>query len=319
MTQQPAPRLDIRGAIDLSSLARPATAAQPRPGAAGAPGTAAAEVPGLVVDSTEETFNDLIQQSLTVPVVVDLWATWCEPCKQLSPILERLAAEYAGRFILAKVDVDANPRLGQAFQAQSIPMVVALLKGQPVPLFTGARPEPQVRQYLDELLRVAAANGVTGRVDVSDPGAVTAEVGVPLPPLHQAAYDAIEREDYDAAIAAYQQALNEQPADADAKAGLAHVSLLSRVRAVPAGIQAGIRAAAAADPSALDAHLAVADLDLYGGHVQDAFDRIVELIRRTSGDDRAAARTRLLELFEVVGPADPRVSQARAALARALF
>ncbi len=151
MTQQPSAGLDLRGAVDLSALARPAGAGSATAPAGGA-GTASGAVAGVVVDATEDTFNDIVQQSLTVPVVVDLWAEWCGPCKQLSPVLERLAAEYGGRFLLAKVDVDANPRLAQAFQAQSIPMVVALLKGQPVPMFTGAVAEAQARQVIDELL-----------------------------------------------------------------------------------------------------------------------------------------------------------------------
>lgn len=310
MTQQPAPRLDVRGAVDLSSLARPAATTP----TSGTPAPAGA----VVIDATEATFNDVLQQSLTVPVVIDLWAEWCGPCKQLSPVLERLAVEYGGRFQLAKVDVDANPRLGQAFGAQSIPMVLALVKGQPVPLFTGALPEQQVRQYLDELLRVAAANGVSGRLQ-ADPAPVAEDDEVPLPPLHAEAYDAIGREDYDAAILAYQKAMAENPADVDAKAGLAHVGLLKRVLAIPAPVAAGIREAAAADPAAVEAHLTVADLDLYGGHVEDAFARLIELVRRTSGDERAAVRTRLLDLFEVVGGTDPRVSRARTALASALF
>jgi len=316
MTQQPAPRLDIRGAVDLSGLARPATPASSSPAPAG--DAAAGPATGVVIDATEATFNDVLQQSSTVPVVIDLWADWCGPCKQLSPVLERLAVAYGGRFLLAKIDVDANPRLGQAFGAQSIPTVLALVKGQPVPLFTGALPEPQVKQYIDELLKVAAANGVSGRLTVTA-DAPAADEEVPLPPLHQEAYDAIGREDYDAAILAYQRALAESPADADAKAGLAHVSLLKRVLAIPPPVAVGIRQAAAANATAIDAHLAVADLDLYGGKVEDAFGRLVELVRRTSGDERAAVRTRLLELFEVVGGADPRVAAARTALASALF
>jgi putative thioredoxin len=314
MTQQPGPRLDVRGAVDLSALARPA-------GAAG--GQAGPPVPGgtgVVRDVTDADFQDALELSLTVPVVVDLWAEWCGPCKQLSPVLEKLAAEHGGRFLLAKVDVDANPGLAQAFRAQSIPMVVTLLKGQAVPqlAFTGALPEQQVRQFVEQVLQVAAANGVNGRVAVGEePAPAGAEPA--LPPLHQKAYDAITRDDFDAAADAYQQALAENPADADARAGLANVQLLQRVRAIPQAVQEGARQAAAAAPRAIEAHLTVADLDLFGGHVEDAFTRLVDLVRVTAGEDRARVRARLLDLFEIVGTDDPRVARARRDLANALF
>jgi putative thioredoxin len=319
----PRPALDLRGAVDLSALAR-RSAPPAAPAAAGgpaeqAPGGAAAGAPVLAV--TDATFvTEVVDRSQTVPVVIDFWATWCEPCKQLSPVLERLAAEFGGRFLLATVDVDANPQLGQAFQIQSIPTVYAVIKGQPVPLFQGAQPEAQVRAVITELLRVAAANGVTGTVpvdgaapDADSPGEPAEE---PLPPLHQAAYDAIEEGDYDAAVRAYEQALRESPVDDDARVGLAQVKLLQRTADADAQ-QA--RAAAAASPEDVDAQILVADIDLLGGHVEDAFGRLVETVRRTSGADRDRARAHLVELFDVVGATDPRVASARLALANAVF
>ncbi len=325
----PRPALDLRGAVDLSSLARrsappsaPAATGAAQPGADGADG-AAAGAGGPVLAVTDATFVPVVvDRSQTVPVVIDFWATWCEPCKQLSPVLERLAAEFGGRFLLATVDVDANPQLSQAFQIQSIPTVFAVLKGQPVPLFQGAQPEAQVRAVLTELLRVAAANGVTGRVDL---GAAATDAGgeegvepeeEPLPPLHQAAYDAIDAGDYATAVAAYEQALRESPADDLARVGLAQVKLLQRTS--DADPQAA-RAAAAAAPQDVDAQILVADIDLLGGHVEDAFGRLVDTVRVTSGADRDRARTHLVELFDVVGTADPRVAQARLALANAVF
>jgi putative thioredoxin len=311
----------MRGAVDLSALRnRPQPPAAPtgsaEPGHAGA---GAVAVPSLVVDVTDETFGQILEISRTVPVVVDLWAEWCGPCKQLSPILERVVTELGGRLLLAKVDVDANPQLSQAFRAQSIPMVVALVGGQPVPLFTGAVPEQQVREVFAQLLQVAAQNGVTGTVavDGAEQGAAEAmDAEPPLPPLHAEAFDAIEAGDYGRAVAAYEKALAENPRDTDARTGLGQVRLLQRVQ--DADLQEA-RAAAAANPADRDAQFLVADLDLSGGHVDDAFDRLLDMFADLDPDERGPVRERLLELFTLVGDSDPRVIRARGRLANLLF
>jgi putative thioredoxin len=283
-----------------------------------APSGATTSGSGVVRDVTEATFQaEVLQQSMSVPVVIDFWAEWCGPCKQLSPTLEKLASEYGGRFVLAKIDVDANQALASSAQVQSIPMVMGVIKGQPVPLFAGALPEADVRRYIDELLRVAAANGVSGTMS---PAAAGEEADQPAEPPHDPrfdkAYDAIERGDYDAAVAAYEELLAESPADADAKAGLAQVSLLKRTASIdPAAAQA----AAQAGPGDIDAQLLVADLEVAAGRAEAAFDRLVATVRATAGEDRDRVRARMLELFDVVGQADPRVAKARAALASALF
>ncbi|SIT73357.1 tetratricopeptide repeat protein [Microbacterium sp. RU33B] len=303
----------LRGAVDLSSLRnRPAA---PGPDQTSAPAGAASS---LVFDATDESFGQVLELSRTVPVVVDLWAEWCGPCKQLSPIIERVVKELAGRVVLAKVDVDANPQLAQGFRAQSIPMVVALIAGQPVPLFTGAVPEAQVREVFAQLLQLAAQHGVTGTVPVdAEESASDSEPTEPaLPPLHAEAFDAIEAGDYPRAIAAYEQALAENPRDAEARAGLGQVRLLARVQG--ADLQAA-RAAAASAPLDIDAQLAVADLDLAGGHIEDAFERLLDLFAALPSDERPAVRERLLELFGLVGDADPRVVQARGRLSSLLF
>lgn len=307
----------LRGAVDLSSLRnRPAA---PAPGAA--PAQDGAESPatgGYIVDVTDATFGQILELSRSVPVVVDLWAEWCGPCKQLSPILEKVVTEYAGRIVLAKVDVDANPQLAQSFRAQSIPMVVALIAGQPAPMFTGAVPEEQVRQVFEQLLQVAAQNGVTGSVGA--PQADAAEDGepaeAPLPPRHAEAFAAIENGDYATAIAAYEKALNENPRDDDARAGLGQVKLLDRVQGLD--LQQA-RAAAAEAPHDVQAQFAVADLDISGGHVEDAFGRLLDLFAALPSDERVPVRERLVELFGLIGADDPRVTAARNRLSSLLF
>jgi putative thioredoxin len=313
MSQNPAhqPRLDVRGAIDLSGLGR--TPAPPP----GTPGGLPVAGP-YVVDVDTAGFPALVQSSTEHPVVVLLWASWSENALTLARDLGALAEEYAGRLLLARIDAEAEPQVAAAFQTQSVPAVVAVLAGQPLPLFQGAPAIDQVRGVLDQLLEAAAANGITGTVPAQgeDQPVEPEPEEPPLPPLHQAAYDAIERDDLDAAATAYEQALRENPRDEMARAGLAQVGLLSRTR--DADLAAG-RTAAADAPHDVDAQLAVADLDVLGGQVQDAFDRLIDVIRSTAGPERERVRVRLVELFEVVGAEDPRVPAARRALASALY
>lgn len=300
----------LHGAVDLSALRnRPAPGSAPAAGAA-APG----EASPFVLDVTEATFEaDVLVQSQTVPVVIDFWADWCGPCKQLSPVLERLAAEYGGRFVLAKIDVDSNQRIAQAAQVQSIPMVVGVIGGQVVPLFNGAYPEPQVRQYLDELIKVANANGVTGTAQAATP--VEAEpVEEVVDPRWDTAADAIDKGDLDGAAAAFRSLLADMPGDPDATAGLAQVELMQRVT----GVDPALIARADADPSDVAAACAAADADLAAGDLDAAFARMVEAVRLTDADERTKAREHLIGLFDLVGD-DPRVAKARVALANALF
>lgn len=302
----------LRGAVDLSSLrGRTTQQGAPTP----APQGEGAGVASLIFDATDATFGNVLELSRTVPVVVDLWAEWCEPCKQLSPVLESVVTELAGRVVLAKVDIDVNPQLAQSFRAQSIPMVVALVAGQPVPLFNGAVPEQQVREVFGQLLQLAAQNGVTGTVPVAE--AIDDEAApAPLPPLHQEAYDAIEAGDYARAITAYEAALKENPRDEEARAGLGQVQLLHRVTGVDLN---EARAAAAASPLSVDAQFTIADLDLAGGHVEDAFGRLLDLFAQLDAEDRGPVRERLVELFGIVGDADPRTVRARGRLTSLLF
>ncbi|MFD5430845.1 tetratricopeptide repeat protein [Kitasatospora sp. NPDC127067] len=318
----------LRGAVDLAAVKAAGEAAQKAEQARAerarqaAAADSAGAVPAqsahqLVIDVTEDTFEtEVVQRSTEVPVVIDFWAEWCGPCKQLSPILEDLAEEYAGRFVLAKIDVDANQLLSQQFGIQGIPAVMAVVAGQLVPLFQGAESAANIRKILDQLILVAEQRfGVAGGAAVPG-GAEAAAPQRPEDPALSAAHDALDSGDLGGAIRAYQNVLIEQPGNTEAKLGLAQAELLKRIEGLD--LQA-VRAAAAADPKDVEAQLKAADLDLVGGHVEDAFGRLVTTVGRTAGEDRDAARVRLLELFEVIGVEDPRVVAARTALARVLF
>jgi putative thioredoxin len=315
--------LNLRGAVDLSSLKqRPPAPSAAAPAGPGAPahGAGDAEHPSrpLRVDVTEGNFQELVELSAQVPVVIALWAAYSPESGQLVDTLAEIVDSYAGRLVLGAADIDAFPQLAQAFQVQAVPTAVAVVKGQPVPLFQGGAEEQQIRGLLDELLKVAAANGVSGRIGAGGPGADEAEAP-PLPPLHQKAFDAIEAGDYATAADAYRQALLEMPADADAKAGLAQVELMGRLQQLSAADTEALRRLAADEPDNLQAQLGVADLDVAGGHVEDGLGRVVSFIGRNFGPERETARVRLLELFDVVGTGDERVAKARQNLARVLF
>ncbi|HWL35886.1 MAG TPA: tetratricopeptide repeat protein [Frankiaceae bacterium] len=255
-----------------------------------------------VVDVTEATFaTEVVDRSRDVPVVIDLWASWCAPCRQLGPVLEKLAAEGNGSWVLAKVDVDANPRIAQALQVQGIPAVKAIVGGQIVDEFTGAMPEPQIRQWLEGI-------GVGG--GASADGASPADSRI------LAGVTAERRGDLEEARAAYDAVLAERPADPEALAGLARVELVTRARATD---EAAMTARLAAAPDDVEAAGALADLDLLRGRTREAFGRLLDIVRRTSGPERDAARERLLRLFAAVPPDEPAVVSARRDLANALF
>lgn len=292
-----------RGAIDLSGLQREA----------GVP-SAAATGSGYSVDVTEANFQaEILNRSMSVAVVVYLWSARAEGIDQFTAVLEKLVAEKAGKLLLAKVDVDANQQIAMALQAQAIPTVIGFLRGQPVPLFQGAPAEDEIRGVFDQLLQAAVQNGVAGKVE---PTVTTGTEEEPGDPRFDAAFEAINAGNLDQAAASYQEILAEAPSNADAKAGLANVELLRRTAGVD---EAAVRASADQNPDDVDAQLVVADLDAASGKVEDAFARLIATVRRTQEDDRDRARGRLLELFEVVGPTDPRVIKARGQLANALF
>lgn len=302
MTNLPPSAASLRGAVDLSSLVNPA------PPAAAAQGGGASS---LVVEATDATFSSILELSNSVPVLVEFYG------QGLEPALTPLVTEYGGRMVLATVDGTRNPQLVQAFQVTEVPTVAAVIAGRPLQLFVGLPAEEEIRAVLDQVLEVAKQQNVTGTVPVADPDAPEAEpVEEPLPPHHQEAYDAIAAGDFATAIAEYQTAIAQNPRDALAVAGLAQVSLLARLEGTTVD---ELRSAAASAPTDVDAQLAVADLDVSGGHVDDAFLRLLELFPTLDADGKNAVRTRLLEFFEIVGAEDPRVIAARRRLTALLY
>lgn len=314
MTQQPFSR---PGAIDLSALRRPGAPARP----AGAAGPADGAVPAaassayaVVVD--EQNFQGVLEASMTAPVLLVFYSRTRMPeSAQLADDMETLADEFEGRFLVGLVDVESVPAIAQAMQIPSVPLVVAVVDGRPMPLFQEVAPIDQLREALTQVGQQLTVQGITGRHQPRHPQG-EGEDGPGVDPRYAPAREALAAGDVDAAVAEYQKLVDANPADAEAAVGLARAKLIQRTRGVD--LQQA-RGAAASAPDDVDAQILVADLDVLGGHVEDAFGRLTELVRRTSGDDRARAREHLLELFAAVGAEDPRVLRGRQNLASALF
>src|SRR5690625_1598116 len=317
------PGINLHGAVDLSGLARPPAppARAPQSPSGGPPPSAAPGAPiqaPLVVDVTEATFEQTVALSQQVPVVVELYAAQAPGAAELGQTLTALAEESGGRFQHARVDVQSNPQIAAAFQAQAVPMVIALLGAQPVPLFQGAAPVEQIRQVMDEVLRLAAQNGITGVIHDTRGEAehnAPEPPPPPVPPRHAEAHEALERGDLDAAIAAYRKAIEEDASDQEAPAALAQVELMQHTQGVDAQ---RVLAAAEAAPQDVPAQLAAADVEMSTGQVTQAFHRLLATIRRTAGEEREEVRLRMVSYFELVGPT-PEVNAARRDLASALY
>lgn len=298
----------MTGAVDLAAVkARSEAAAR----AAAAPPPSGGT---YVIDATEANFQaEVLDRSFQVPVLLDLWADWCQPCKQLSPVLEKLAHEAAGAWVLAKIDIEANQRIAQMLQVQSIPTVFAVIGGQLIPGFQGALPEPQVREFLAALLQAAKQAGLSG--PTGSPSAEPDAFTEPEDERFTAAEQALQDGDFELAAERYQAILNVEPANLEAQLALRQVGLLKRL----AGLPADTMARAAAAPDDVQLQLAAADAELANNQVEAAFGRLITLIRRLRGEERDPVRDRLVEYFELLGPDDPRVGPARRNLANALF
>ena len=312
MSNNPLNAAALRGAVDLSALAKPARPAAPPAGAPTGQGGVS-----YVVEVDDRSFNEAAQQSMQVPVLLALWSSSQPQSRAHIDALAAIVNSYDGRLLLAVADITQALQLRQALQVQQVPMVLAIIGGQPLPLYAGDQSDDNIRAVLDQVLQAAQQNGITGRAQGFGAAPTEQEADEePLNEYHELAFDAIEKGDYEAAIAAYNAALQANPDDEDARLGLGQVTLLKRTEGVDL---AAARAEAAAAPTDVAKQTTVADLDVLGGHVDDAFARLIDLVKATAGDERNQAREHLIGLFDVVGAHDPRVKKARTALMSALY
>jgi putative thioredoxin len=316
MTQQPFSR---PGAIDLSGLSRPAGEQPGAAPSAAAPGGPPVARSSYALDVDEQSFQTLLDASVTAPVVLLFYsATRVPESATMATDVATVADEYDGRFLAGLVDIDAAPAIAQAMQIPQVPLLLVVLDGRPA-----AQPIPgvlsldEIRTLLNQLAQGLTAQGVTGRHQPLSSAPVESDDGEPqIDPRYAAAQAALENNDIDGAVAEYQRLVDANPADVEAAAGLAMARVLQRTEGVDVQVA---RDAAAAAPDDVEAQTMMADLDLLAGHVDDAFDRLVGLIRRTVGDERNRVREHLLGLFAAVGNDDPRVLRGRQNLASALF
>ena len=314
MSQQPFSR---PGAVDLSALKRPA---QPAPGAAPAPGATGGASGAYSVDLDEQNIQGHLEASMNAPVLMAVFSpTQAPDSARMVRDLETLADEFEGRFLLGKVDVDRAPQLAQALQIPSVPLVALVVQGRMMPLLQDAPPLEELRGLISQVLEQMATQGVSGRhqpLAGATPAADDAPEEEYVDPRYAPAQNALESGDIDGAVAEYQKLVDANPADTEAAGGLAMAKVLQRTQGVDLN---AARAAAAERRDDVAAQTLAADLDMLGGHVEDAFTRLIDLVRRTSGDERDQARQHLLGLFAAVGTDDPRVLKGRQGLASALF
>jgi putative thioredoxin len=310
MTQQPFSR---PGAVDLSALKGPASSSTAR--TAGTGGSAGSGAYSVELD--DQNIQGHLEASMNAPVLLAVYSpTQAPDSARMVADLDTLADELAGRILLGKVNVDTAPQLAQALQVPSVPLVALVVQGRMMPLLQDAPGLDELRTLLTQVLQQMATQGVTGRHQPLTSAAPVDETQEYVDPRYLPAQDALAAGDVDRAVAEYQKLVDANPADAEAAGGLSMARVLQRTQSVD---PTAARSAAAERRDDVEAQTLVADLDMLGGHVEDAFNRLVDLVRRTSGADRDRARQHLLGLFAAVGNEDPRVLKGRQLLASALF
>ena len=277
-------------AFDLSSLNKPKV-------------DTSVPMPGIEV-SVENLSNEILPLSLVRPVIVLMWTSRSPESVEMVKTLGKLESDYKAAFALARVDIDANPEVAQAFQTKSVPYAVAIIAEQMVPLFEQAYPEAQVKMVIDKVLTLASEQGV-GQAPVEQ-----------IEPEEADAMNALESGDYVAAEVAYKKWLARKPSENLAKLGLAQTQLLMRTEGLDLDT---VIAQSTASPTDIDLQLKAADVEIVNGGVEAAFTRLLHAVKATQGDERAKIKNHLLDLFALVDPSDPRLAAARKELASALF
>jgi len=277
-------------AFDLSSLNKPKV-------------DTSVPMPGIEV-SVENLSNEILPLSLVRPVIVLMWTSRSPESVDMVKTLGKLESDYKAAFALARVDIDANPEVAQAFQTKSVPYAVAIIAEQMVPLFEQAYPEAQVKMVIDKVLTLASEQGV-GQAPVEQ-----------IEPEEADAMNALESGDYVAAEVAYKKWLARKPSENLAKLGLAQTQLLMRTEGLDLD---AVIAQSTASPTDIDLQLKAADVEIVNGGVEAAFTRLLHAVKATQGDERTKIKNHLLDLFALVDPSDPRLAAARKELASALF
>ena len=306
-------RASLAGAVDLSSLRKP----EPQLGAGNPPSSASEnsasllKLPSMVAQGNETNLRNFIELSNQVPVIIEFYAGWSEQSKVLTPKLTKLIESFAGRLVLLQIDLDSNVNVAKAFKVGSAPTVLALLRGQPVPLFDGDQPEANIQVVFDRVLEIAAENNIAGTVTVE--GSAEADLLPAMPPRHQAAYDAIDAGNYALAVSEYEAALRENPGDNLAAIGLAQVNLLIRTEGID------FEKVLSSAPDSAEETLLKADACMAVGHPAQAFSTILTRFAAVFGDEREVLRKHLLDLFSICPPELPELADARRQLAALLY
>ncbi len=311
----------MAGAVDLEALKHQVKAEPGQAGGAPAAG-------GYVIDTTENTFQAMVQTSATFPILLLLWVSTDDRLFSMARALGDAVNGLNGQIQLSRIDIATNPSIAQALQVQGAPALFALISGRPMPLLQGLPGDDELKQLTDEvipkIIQAAAQSGVNGTAPYSgdpdsDAAASTGATGADteqVPPEHAEAHRLAEEGDYAGAAAEYARVMESDPSDA--LAAREHAKALLLARSGSADVRE-VRAAAAAAPDDVEAQLAVADIDMIGGQIQDAFDRLLDFLAAGHKGDLEAVRQRLLEYFTIPEPTDPRLARARRRLATLMY